>query len=210
MELYPFSIQPIKGNNCGLIPDSISSIVQFSVQFLNCLQFYRKLTQVLWLQYSRWQRELVGLLNLHSYIYLFYFVYLCSVYKPYNRLLWWQVANNDDRYGFYVPWRVVYNFRLAKLLEKPSGTLLWMSTFVSVERSYRNKLAIYHSQLKPHLIIMSEDSKKKSQKTIICSGCASLRQSLLYSFIYNKTTIIRLHFCQIWSRSLILLSYWSP
>ena len=25
--------------------------------------------------------------------------------------------------GFYVPWRVGYNFRLSKLLEKPSGTL---------------------------------------------------------------------------------------
>ena len=33
--------------------------------------------------------------------------------------------------GFYVPWRVGYNFRLAKLLKKPSGTLWWMSTLVS-------------------------------------------------------------------------------
>ena len=37
--------------------------------------------------------------------------------------------------GFYVPWRVGYNFRLANFLEKPSGTLWWMSTLVSVERS---------------------------------------------------------------------------
>ena len=112
--------------------------------------------------------------------------------------------------GFYVPWRVGYNFQLAKLLEKPSGTLWWVSTLVSVERSYRNKLTLYLSQIKPHLIIISEISWEKSQKTVICSGFASLRQSLLSALIYNKTTIIQLHFCQIWSRSLILLSYWSP
>ena len=27
MELYPFSIQPIKGNNCGLIPHGIKGVV---------------------------------------------------------------------------------------------------------------------------------------------------------------------------------------
>ena len=32
--------------------------------------------------------------------------------------------------GFYVPSRVGYNLRLAKLLEKSSGTLWWMSTLV--------------------------------------------------------------------------------
>ena len=37
--------------------------------------------------------------------------------------------------GFYVPWRVGYNFRLANFLKKPSGNLWWMSTLVSVERS---------------------------------------------------------------------------
>ena len=58
--------------------------------------------------------------------------------------------------GFYVPRRVGYNFRLAKLLEKPSGTLWWMSTLVSNARSYRNKLTLYFSQIKPHLIIISE------------------------------------------------------
>ena len=106
--------------------------------------------------------------------------------------------------GFYVPWRVGYNFRLVKLLEKPSGTLCWVSTLVSVEKSYRKKLTLYLSQIKPHFIIISEVSREKSQKTVICSGCASLRQSLLSALIYNKTTIIQLHFCQIWSRSLIL------
>ena len=99
--------------------------------------------------------------------------------------------------GFYVPGRVGYNFRLAKLLEKSSGTLWWMSTLVSVARSYKGKLKLYLSQIKPHLINISEVSREKSQKTIICSGCASLRQSLLSALIYNKTTIIQLHFCQI-------------
>ena len=68
--------------------------------------------------------------------------------------------------GFYVPWRVGYNFRLAKVLEKPlvlcGG---WVSTLVSVERSYRNKLRLYLSQIKPRLIIISEVSQEKSQKS---------------------------------------------
>ena len=106
--------------------------------------------------------------------------------------------------GFYVSWRVGYNFRLAKLLEKSSGTLWSMSTLVSVARSYRSKLMLYLSQIKPHLIIISEVSWEKSQNTVIGSSCASLRQSLLSALIFNKTIIIQLHFCQIWSRSLIL------
>ena len=48
--------------------------------------------------------------------------------------------------GYFVPWRVGYNFRLVKLLENPSGTLWWVSTLVSVERSYRNKLTLFISQ----------------------------------------------------------------
>ena len=68
--------------------------------------------------------------------------------------------------GFYVPKRVGYNFRLAKLLEKPSGTLWWVSKLVSVMRSYRNKLTLYLSQIKPHLIIISEVSLEKSQKRL--------------------------------------------
>ena len=106
--------------------------------------------------------------------------------------------------GFLVAWRVGYNFRLVKFEEKPSGTLWWISTLAGVERSYRNKLMLFLSQIKPHLIIISELSWKKSQKMVICSGCASLRQSLLSALVYNKSTIIQLHFCQIWSRSLIL------
>ena len=96
--------------------------------------------------------------------------------------------------GFYVPLRVGYNFRLAKLLEKPSGTLWWRSTLFSVERSYRNKLTLYLSQIKPHLTIITEVSREKSQKMVILSGCASLRQSVISALIYNKTTIIQLHF----------------
>ena len=42
--------------------------------------------------------------------------------------------------GFYVPLRVGYNFWLAKLLEKPSGTLWWMSTFSPVENQNDLKL----------------------------------------------------------------------
>ena len=84
---------------------------------------------------------------------------------------------------FYVPRRVGYNFRLAKLLEKPSGTLWGVSTLVSVERSYRNKLTLYLSQVKPHLIIISEVSREKSQKMVICSGCASLSKSVVCTYI---------------------------
>ena len=56
-----------------------------------------------------------------------------------------------------------------------------MSILAVVERSYRNKLTLsYLSQIKPHLIIISELSRKKSQKkTVICPGCASLRKGLL-------------------------------
>ena len=106
--------------------------------------------------------------------------------------------------GFLVAWRVGYNFRLVKFEENPSGTIWWISTLAGVERSYRNKLTLFLSQIKPHLIIISELSWKKVAKTVICSGCASLHQSLLSALVYNKTTIIQLHFCQIWSRSLIL------
>ena len=66
--------------------------------------------------------------------------------------------------GFLVAWRVGYNFRLVKFEEKPSGTLWWISTLAGVERSYRNKLTLLFSQIKPHLIIISELSWKKSQK----------------------------------------------
>ena len=81
--------------------------------------------------------------------------------------------------GFYVPWRVGYNFRFAKLFESPSGTLCWVSILVSAEKSYRNKLTLYPSQIQPHLIIISEVFLEKSQKTVICSGCAALRQSVV-------------------------------
>ena len=93
---------------------------------------------------------------------------------------------------FYVPGGVGYNFRLAKLLEKPSCTLWWVSTLVRVERSYRNKLMLYLSQIKPHLIIISEVSREKSQKRLsykvvrlsakVC--CLHLYTIKLLSFTY--------------------------
>ena len=60
-------------------------------------------------------------------------------------------------------------------------------------------------------MIISEVSREKShkKKTFIFSGSESLRQSLLSALMYNKTTIIQLHFCQIWNRILILYGYWS-
>ena len=57
---------------------------------------------------------------------------------------------------FLGAYRVGYNLRLVKFEEKPSGTLWWISTLAGVERSYRNKLTLYLSQIKPHLIIISE------------------------------------------------------
>ena len=94
--------------------------------------------------------------------------------------------------GFYVPWRVGYNFWFAKLLEKPSGTLWWVSTLVSVERSFRNKLTLYLSQTKPHLIIISEVSREKSQKRLsvqivrlfVKVSCLDLYTIKLLSFSY--------------------------
>ena len=98
--------------------------------------------------------------------------------------------------GFYVPRRVGFNFRLAKLLEKPSGTLWWMSTLVSVERSYGNKLTLYLSQIKPHLIIISEVSREKSQKRLsvqvvslsvkVCCLHLYTIKLLLFSYISAK------------------------
>ena len=41
-----------------------------------------------------------------------------------------------------------------------------MSTLVSVERSYRNKLTLYHSQIKPHMTIISDVSLEMSQKRL--------------------------------------------
>ena len=38
-----------------------------------------------------------------------------------------------------------------------------MSTLVSNARFYKNKLTLYLSQIKPHLIIISEVSREKSQ-----------------------------------------------
>ena len=57
-------------------------------------------------------------------------------------------------------------FWFAKFEERSYGTLLWMSTLAGVEKSYRNKLILYLSQIKPHLIIISELSCEKSQKRL--------------------------------------------
>ena len=69
--------------------------------------------------------------------------------------------------------------RLAKLKEKLSGTLRWMSTLADVERSYKNKLTLHLSQINFRVFL------RRVSKTIICSDCASLRQSLLCALIYN-------------------------
>ena len=120
---------------------------------------------------------------------------------------WWTYSHRttgclDDRLltmmtdtGLYVPWRIGYNFLLAKLLEKPSGTLWWVSTLGSVERSYRNKLILYLSQIKPPLIIISEVSQEKSQKRlsvqVVCLSvkvcCLHLYTIKLLSFSYIST-----------------------
>ena len=98
--------------------------------------------------------------------------------------------------GFYVTWRVGYNFRFAKLLERPSGTLWWVSTLVSVERSYRNKLTLYLSQIKPHLIIISEVSRESHKKRLsvqvvrlsikVCCMHLYTIKLLLFSYISAK------------------------
>ena len=90
--------------------------------------------------------------------------------------------------------KVGYNFRLAKFIEKPSGTLRYMRTLDSVERSNRNKLTIYHSQIKPHLIIISEVFREESQKRLsvqvvrlsvkVC--CLHLYTIKLLSFSYTS------------------------
>ena len=54
--------------------------------------------------------------------------------------------------------------RLAKFKAKSSGTLRWMSTLACVESSYRNKLKLYLSQIKSHLITISELSREKKKK----------------------------------------------
>ena len=67
------------------------------------------------------------------------------------------------------------------------------------------KLAMGQSKLSYVLTFWFISIEKVANK----KGCASLPQSLLSELTYNKTTVIQLHFCQIWSRSLILSSYWS-
>ena len=93
--------------------------------------------------------------------------------------------------GFHVPGRVGYNFRLANFLEKPFGTLWWMITLVSVKRSYRNKLTIYHSQIKPHLIFQrfpEKSHKKRLSVKVVCLSvkvcCLHLYTIKLLSFSY--------------------------
>ena len=68
----------------------------------------------------------------------------------------------------------------------------WEHLLVSNERSYRNKLTLYLSQIKPHLITISEVSWEKSQKRLsvhvvllyvkVC--CLHLYTITLLSFSY--------------------------
>ena len=87
----------------------------------------------------------------------------------------------------YVPWRVGYNFRLAKFLEKHYCTLWWMSTLFSVEGSYRNKLTISLTN-KATLAHHFRGFLRKVTKTVICLGCASLHQSHIQQNYYHSAT----------------------
>ena len=88
--------------------------------------------------------------------------------------------------GVYNSFKVGYNFRLAKLLERLSGTMWWMSTLVSVEKPYRNKLTLYISQIKPHLIIITEVSRESHKKGTLFRLCVSLSKSAICTYIqYN-------------------------
>ena len=109
---------------------------------------------------------------------------------PYNQLLWWQVTNNVTDTGFYIPWRIGYNFGLAKLLEKPSGTLWWTSTLVSVKRPYRNKLTLHLSQTKPQLTIISEVSREVTKNGYLFRLCVSPSKSAIWTYIliWNRHT----------------------
>ena len=66
---------------------------------------------------------------------------------------------------------------------------------------------LYISQIKPHLIIISELSREKSQNTVICSGCAFSVKAFclhfytiklqLFSYISEMITLI----CSVFSVS---------
>ena len=66
----------------------------------------------------------------------------------------------------------------------------WEHLLVSNERSYSNKMTLYLSKIKPHLITISEVSWEKSQKTVISSWwcfkvcCLHLYTITLLSFCY--------------------------
>ena len=53
-----------------------------------------------------------------------------------------------------------------KVKEGPYCTLQLMSRLAGVGRFYRNKLTLYLSLIKPHLIIISELSQEKTQKQL--------------------------------------------
>ena len=96
--------------------------------------------------------------------------------------------------GFHVPWRVGYNNRLANLLEKPSGTMWWMSTLVG--RHYRNKLTLYLSQKKATLDHHFEGFLRKVTKWLsvqavrfsvtVCYLLLYTIKLLLFSYISAK------------------------
>ena len=114
-----------------------------------------------------------------------------------------------EEYHNFGNWRALphrttscFDFRLLTVINILILCGRWVHVLVlrnPTETSWR-----YIYQITPHLIIIWEVSWEKSQKTVIRSGCASLRQSLLSALIYNKTTIIQLKLCPVWSRSLYL------
>ena len=94
---------------------------------------------------------------------------------------------------FYVPWRVGYNFRLENLLEKPSGTLWWMSTLIVLrdptETSWSISLA--NKATMDHLFRgCTEKSHTKRRLSVqvvrlkVKVGCLHLYTIKLLSFIY--------------------------
>ena len=96
--------------------------------------------------------------------------------------------------GFYVPWRVGYNFRLAKYFEKPSSTLWWMSILVSVERSYRNKLTLYLTNKASLDHYFRGFLRKVTKNGYLFRLCASLSKYAICTYIqynyYHSTTFL--------------------
>ena len=70
---------------------------------------------------------------------------------------------------------------------------MWqMSKLVDVEKSYRNKLTLYHLQIKSNLIIISGLSQEKSQNFFYLIGLRIPVSTPVFTHIENNI-IIQLH-----------------